>query len=274
MLKEFFGSIFGFDDEIDRLQIIVEKLIIEIDSWKDKLKQKRLDYQELEKELEDKKPVEIPSADITHSRQVLVSPKKHKFAQIDIRNFIMPDFAMKRKLERNGLIFDGTQDLDELMPKVYHLAKSGYKYGADKEYGFDEYWMFPFELQTNLSQGNAGDCDDWANLIGSYFAAANIPRDRWLISCGMARAGFGHSTVYAKDNTGIWRHLNSTKPEYKSSHLSGFPSNKDKNDLPGIKDKEFWYSYNDVFSLHKFESKGAKGDFVKSGKKMEIRVEK
>ncbi len=262
MIKEFFGNYFGFYEEIERLQRIIQKISEDAKHWHTKAEKAESDYYSLKTEFDlFQKSVDIPSAEITYSKPVLISERTYEQIGIDIRNYIMPDFKMEKKLKVKNLIYDGTQDLDELIPAVYHLAKNGYKYGSDLKYGFEEYWMFPFELQAVLKYGKAGDCDDWANLIGSYFAAARIPRSKWLISVGIARAGYGHATVYAKDGTQIWRHMNSTKPEYKSKHLSGFPSNKDKNDKTGIKPDGFWFSYNDKFAIHRWDSEEAKEAF-------------
>ncbi len=263
MIKEFVGAIFGFNSEIEQLRQIIQKITEDTRHWHKKAENHESDYFALKSEFElFQKPVDIPSAEITYARPVLVSERTYEQIGIDVRNYIMPDFNMEKKLKKKNLIYDGTQNLDELIPKIYHLAKNGYKYGNDLKYGFEEYWMFPYELQAVLKYNKAGDCDDWANLIGSYFVAARIPRNLWLISVGVARAGYGHATVYAKDGIGIWRHLNSTRPEYKSEHLSGYPSNKDKNDSPGIKPDGFWFSYNDKFAIHRWDSEEAKEAFA------------
>ena len=273
MIKEFFGNYFGFSPEIARLTSLTENLGETVKYWHSQSEKHEKEYYSLKDEFEELlKPVDIPNANITYKRPVLIGKNEYKQIEIDVRNFIMPDFEMENKLKESNQIYDGTQDLDELIPKVYHLAKTNYKYEKDEQYGFSEYWMFPFELRAVLAKNRSGDCDDWANMIGSYFAAANIPRDRWLISTGIARAGYGHATDYAKDFIGVWRHLNSTKPEYDSKHLSGFPSNKDKNDKPGIKTDGFWFSYNDRFSVHEFESEEAKASFEKSKLKVSIKV--
>ena len=104
-------------------------------------------------------------------------------------------------------------------------------------------------------------CDDWANWIGAHLKAANIPRNRWLISCGFTRNNIGHATVYVKDSTEIWRHLNSTKRDYGYSDLKKYPSKNNKSDTIGIKPNGFWFSYNDVFSIHQFESAEAETSF-------------
>jgi len=275
MIKEFFGRYFGFYEEIARLKEIIEKIIDTDKYWQKKAEKAESNYYSLKQEFElFQKPVDIPSAEIRYSRPILVAERTFKEIGIDIRNFIMPDFEMENKLRTKKLIYDGTQNLDILIPKIYRLAKHSYKYGSDKKYGFEEYWMFPFELQAILKFGKAGDCDDWANLIGSYFVAARIPRSRWLISVGIARAGYGHATIYVKDELGIWRHLNSTRPESKAEHLSAFPSNKNKNDKTGIKPDGFWFSYNDKFAVHRWDSEEAKKAFKLANQPIYIKVVK
>ena len=272
-MKKFFGAWFGFTDEITKLQKIITKLTKDLKYWHEKSEKAESDYFALKQEFElFEKPVDIPSAEIRYSRPLLISEKTYKMVGIDIRNFIMADFAMEKQLRAKNLIYDGTQDLETLIPKIYHLAKKGYKYGKDENYGFDEYWQFPYELQEVLKYGKAGDCDDWANLIGSYFVAGRIPRSKWLISVGIARAGFGHATVYVKDEIGLWRHLNSTKPESTAKRLSGYPSNNDKKDMPGIKPDGFWFSYNDKFAVHRWDSNEAQEAFKLADQPIYIKV--
>ncbi len=275
MIKEFFGNYFGFIPEITRLQEIITKITEDVKYWKNKAEKANKSYYALKQEFElFQKPVDIPSAEIKYARPILVAERTYKEIGIDIRNFIMADFTMENKLKAKNLIYDGTQDLDKLIPKIYRLAKHGYKYGADNKYGFEEYWMFPFELQEILKHGKAGDCDDWANLIGSYFVAARIPRNLWLISVGTARAGYGHATVYVKDSTSVWRHLNSTRPESKAINLLDFPSNNDEKDIAGIKPDGFWFSYNDKFAVHRWDSEEAREAFKLAEQPIYIKVVK
>jgi len=254
----------------DSKQVVLDKLedykettltlIEEVDSLKDQI------------ESIAEKPVDIPSADITYIRPCLVGKNKWKQKPLDVRKFIMADFEIENEVKRAGLVYDGTQNLDELIPKIYHLAKKNYKYGFDNIYGFSEFWMFPFELRAVRKEGLAGDCDDWAIKIGSYFAAAKIPRNRWLISAGETRTEIGHATVYAKDSTGVWRHLNSTKPEFQHFNLKQYPSNKDQTDSLGIKEDGFWFSFNDFYSVHNFDSVTTAAVFYNNlGKKVKIK---
>ena len=275
MFKEFFGSYFGFFEEIDILERMIETIDKNTKYWQKKAEKAESNYYSLKAEFElFEKPVDIPSAEIKYSRPILFAENTYKMIGIDIRNFIMADFTMENKLKAKKLIYDGTQDLETLIPKIYRLAKHGYKYGADSKYGFEEYWMFPFELQEILKHGKAGDCDDWANLIGSYFVAARIPRNLWLISVGIARGGYGHATVYVKDELELWRHLNSTRPESKATRLSEFPRNNDTKDKTGIKEDGFWFSYNDKFSLHRWDSEEAKEAFKLASLPIYIKVSK
>ena len=275
MFKKFFGNYFGFYVEIVQLCKIIKKFTEDVKYWQTKAEKSESNYYALKQEFElFQKPVDIPSAEIRYTRPILVAEKTFKEIGIDIRNFIMADFEMENKLRAKNLIYDGTQDLDILIPKIYRLAKHGYKYGADTVYGFEEYWMFPFELQAILKFGKAGDCDDWANLIGSYFVAARIPRNLWLISVGTTRNGYGHATVYVKDETQVWRHLNSTRPESKATRLCDFPSNKDEKDMAGIKTDGFWFSYNDKFAVHRWDSEEAQKAFKLAEQPIYIKVVK
>ena len=220
------------------------------------------------------KPVDIPSADITYRRPVLVGKNKYKDVEIDVRCFINPDFTIYHDIKKHDLFYDGNLDsLDTLIPALYHLARKNYKYIRDINFGFAEYWRFPFETREMLKRKSGNDCEDYAILIGSYFAAAGIPSDHWLISAGITRSGFGHGTVYAKDKLDLWRHLNSTSPSYSYEDLIDYPSNKDPNDKVGIKEGGFWFSFNRDFSLHKFETREATTSFSKL-KNIKIKGEK
>ena len=216
-----------------------------------------------------KKPVNIPSANITYQRPFLVGKNEWKYTMVDVRMFIMPDFIIEE--ETKAHYYDSSQDLDTLIPIIYNMAKSNYKYGSDTKFGFSELWLFPFESRAARAYNLGIDCDDYMNMIGSYFAAANIPRDKWLLSCGKTRSNIGHATVYAKDSTGAWRHMNSTYTKDKPNNLQDFPHNKDLMDSAGIAEDKFWFSYNDYFSLHKFESTEAEKSFNDElGRKMNI----
>jgi predicted transglutaminase-like cysteine proteinase len=217
------------------------------------------------------KPTPVPNAEITYTRPILIGTNKFGQKEIDVRLFIQPDFEIEKTINSKKLMYDGEQDLDKLIPKVYAAAKASYKYGSDSNYGFSEYWMFPFELRYVRSKNLAGDCDDWSNWIASHFAAANIPRHLWLVSCGTTRNGFGHSTIYCKDSEKNWHHLNSTKPDYRYDDLKKYPSNKDETDKIGIKDGGFWFSYNDAWSIHKFESTEAAATSKKEKLKIKIK---
>lgn len=274
MFKEFIGSLFGFDKQILSLETQLynlQKDCVRFDNLA-KNAEKEIAYFKSEREQYDEriaglldklKPVNVPNADITYQRPVLIGNKEFGFADVDVRLFIQPDFLIEKAVKKANLGFDGSQDLDELIPLVYRLARKNYKYGSDSHYGFSEYWMFPFELRYVRSKKLAGDCDDHSNWIASYFEAAKIPCTKWLVSCGTTRSGFGHSTIYCKDSDGEWRHLNSTAPSFSFDSLKKFPSNKDEKDLVGIKPDGFWFSYNKSYSLHSFESAEAKDSFFK-----------
>jgi len=302
-LKKLVGSFFGFNSDFENLQIEkytcignnrrlqtklgncektvkekeekIKKLLLSLKDANKTIEKKKEEIKNINsyvEELEGKlKPVNIPSADITYFRPVLIGKNQWIQVEIDVRNFIMPDFEIEKQLRKKHLIYDGKKDLDKLIPKVYRLAKSNYKYGNDTNYGFSEFWMFPYELRTVLSKGKAGDCDDWSIMIGSYFAAANIPRNIWLVSAGFTRKRFGHATIYAKDSKGDWRHLNSTKPDYNYKDLKEFPDNKNESDKVGIKPSGFWFSFNDLFSIHKFETKEALDTYKEEKLPMRIR---
>jgi len=244
----------------------------ELQQCRDGLTLCRSSYMKLEELLKDRKPTNVPSANITYIRPVLVGSNKWTMANIDVRLFVQPDFIIEREIKQKKLQYTTDSSFDTLVPKIYHWAKRNYAYGSDKYYGFSEYWMFPFEVRCVRDRKLASDCDDWANWIASYFAAAGLPRNRWLVSCGYTRSGFGHATLYVKDDSGTWRHLNSTRPHHRYRQLSKFPANDDPRDNIGIHNDKFWFSYNDRFSINKFEVPEAESTFNKElGNKINIK---
>lgn len=193
-------------------------------------------------------------AEITYGRYMMSAKDKIIFTTIDVRQFITPNnFTIYNKIENAKQFYDTTKDFDVVAPKLYQLAKTTYDYASDNQFGFGEVWLFPFELmELRNNQGMSGDCEDWANMIGSYFACAGMPRDRWWVSAGDTRSGYGHGTFYAKDNNGVWHHMNSTTPQYNKDNLKDFPLKDDESDSIGIKPDGFWFSYNDYFAISDF----------------------
>lgn len=276
MIKNLIGDLLGFNEEISNLKeghmILVNDLEEKATYWNDRAEDYFRKYSKLNGELNQmSKPVDIPSVDISYRRPVLIGKKQFKMTNVDVRSFIMPDFTIENAIRDKGLMYNGNQDFEELVPKLYQLAKKTYKYSYDREYGWGDLWRFPFETRYIIEQGKGADCEDFSGLIGSFFAAARIPRSRWLVSVGTTRAGYGHSTIYAKDNSGKWRHLQSTKPDYKHMYLDSYPTNKYEGDKHGIKEDGFWFSFNDFFAINRWDSDTAKAAFLASDLPITIR---
>lgn len=209
-------------------------------------------------------PTSIPIKKITYQRPVLIAKEKWTIAQIDVRNFITAnDYHIQNEIKKNKLFYTGEEDLDKLIPKLYKLAKKNYKYAFDNQFGFSEYWMFPFETRAVRAEGKGADCDDWAIKIGSYFATARIPSTDWFISAGYTRSKIGHATVYAKSSDEKFNHLNSTNQKNYYNDLKKFPSKNDSKDKIGIHPDKFWFSFNDKFAINKFETSSAVNSFNK-----------
>lgn len=230
----------------------------------------------LQDKIEQLKPpkVNIPTADITYRRPVLVEKNKYQYALIDVRLFVGGyNHVIYNRLKANKLLYSDNPDTDVLIPKIYQYVKRNYRYMYDaNRTGITEFWEFPWETMEILKAGKGVDCDGWSILIGAHFAMAGIPRDRWFVSAGMSRAKIGHATVYARDSSGVWRHLNSTTPHYRYKNLKDYPSNKDSGDMLGIAENGFWFSFNDVYAIHKFESVTAAREFKnKLGRRFSIK---
>jgi len=210
----------------------------------------------------------LTSAKIEYRRQLLSAGNTLKTHQIDIRNFITPNnHWIYDSIKKKGLFINSENEINKKVPALYKLARKGYKYISDKkQFGKPEVWLFPFEA-VKLK---AKDCEDWSNIIGSYFACAGVPRSRWWVTCGRTRTGTGHATIYARDDTGKWRHLNSTNQKVTGLKLTDYPLNTDKKDLIGL--ETYWFSYNDFFSVTMFEDLQTNG-FYKSELKDKIVME-
>jgi len=265
-LKELIGQWFGFNAKIKELEQDFTAMQDNRNYWHDKydvskseLTAYALKFSNLQNLV---KPVDVPSADITYRRPILIGKNNWVQQEIDVRLFVQPDFEIEHSLEAKKLVYDGTQDLDILIPKIYHFAKKNYMYGSDEQFGFSEYVEFPFEFRVELSKKVNPDCDGWANWIGAHLVAAKIPVDRWFVSFGLANAGYGHATIEIKASDNTWHHLNSTKLDYDYKDLKQYPLNYDPNDRPGITKDGFWLSYNNVFSVHAFENKAAEEAFA------------
>jgi hypothetical protein len=123
-----------------------------------------------------------------------------------------------------------------------------------------EYFMYPYELR----QLHMGDCDDWGIELASYLMTAGVPE--WRVRCVVGRtySREGHLTVYVlNDDLTTWYHLNSTtawetvelKGQWK---LSDFPKAGDPEDGIGIED--VWFSFNNRYSWHAFETHASEGN--------------
>ena len=240
----------------------IQELILDLHSANAQIEDLKQEIEELRQNIHKIPPYKgkHTEAEITYRRYMLVGKNEIRQFKIDVRHFIMPNnFEIYNDIERNNLFVEDTENLNEVVPKLYYLAKKRYKYRYDSvQFGMSEVWLFPFELLQLLKLGMAGDCEDWAHLIGSYFACAGVPRDRWWISCGYCKGvNGGHSTVYVKDDSGIWRHLNSTSPYPKNAKsLEDFPDKDDPKDSLGIGD--FWFSFNDYWSISDFTTNAKK----------------
>ena len=205
-------------------------------------------------------PTKVPERNILYRRNVWLGKKLGwTTRKISIRNyFTVQDDGYKQQLVDADLMIKDLEDIDSLVPEIYKLAKKKYKYINDTDYGFGEHWLFPWELDIALSKGIGGDCEDYSHKIVTFMRIAGVPGDRVFSSCGYTRSGFGHSTVYVRDSTNQWRHLNSTRPNFLRDDLRNYPWNCDDNDKIGIHPFKFWHSANDLISISKFETAEAK----------------
>jgi hypothetical protein len=254
--REYSGKWFNWEEDY----LMMREKAIRYNSDYEECSQKLIDLKKEYKELLKKynfnkmiiNPTSIPMKNITYRRPVLIEKNNFIHVPIDVKTFIQKHYFIYEELKNKDLIYNGKQDLNSIMPEIKNLAKKQYHYDSDQEFGFNEFWLFPFELKERIKRHKGGDCDDWSIYIGSFFATANIPRDKWFVSAGTTRSGFGHATFYVNDGK-EWRHFNSTSPNITSKNIKNYPLKNDDNDSIGIHPNKFWFSFNDLISISKFE---------------------
>lgn len=187
-----------------------------------------------------------------------IAPGSSKIIEVPVQLFIQPnDPYIIEDIEKNDLYAVNDRCNDQIL-KIYKHTRikpsNPYRYKYDEvNTGYPEYWMFPFELRN----AKAGDCDDWGNELASYLIAAGVPN--WRVRCvvGNTWIGGGHLTVYVlADNLVTWTHLNSTTPYSRIKgirNLNDLPTTNDPTDKIGI--EKVWFSYNNQYAWHKFETK-------------------
>lgn len=216
-----------------------------------------------------------PKADIIYTGRTAPTTKTR--IEIDVRTFITDnDFIIYNDLKTNKLLVEQNPDmpLNDLILKIYKHTRTKsinpYKYVYDNQlFGIGELWMFPFELRYYKK----GDCDDWAIELASYLLMAGIPY--WRIRCvaGDTWGGIGHLTVYViADDLETWVHLNSTTAisNIKANDLLQLPFSNDPTDNIGI--KNVWFSFNNKFAWHTFETKTAEKSFKKEKGMKNIKI--
>ena len=178
---------------------------------------------------------------------------------VDVRQMITPkDGVIFKDLRDHDLIVGDPQNCDRDIFKIYRHTRlkpiNPYKYEYDTIIFGTEFFMYPYELRILKK----GDCDDWGIELASYLIVAGVPS--WRVRCvvGKTWSGEGHLTVYVLgDGHKTWYHLNSTTPwsaveAAGRKKLADFPKTNDPHDKIGIKD--VWFSFNDLFAWHAFET--------------------
>ena len=203
-----------------------------------------------------------PQADIYYRGRTI--PLTKEMISNDVKVFITPnDAKIQNDIKKYGLLVKDEKSCNKDILKIYKHTRTKtinpYKYKYDNQsFGIGEYWMFPFELQAMKS----GDCDDWSHELVSYLIGAGVPNWRVRVVCGTTYSNFGHSTVYVlADDLKTWKHLNSTTPisMITQSDLMQMPNSNNSADTIGI--KNVWFSFNDEFAWHTFETNAGRDEF-------------
>lgn len=220
-------------------------------------------------------PTNIPEKSIKYVRNIWLGQTKGWVTKpISVRLFItMNDDSIKDQIKTRKLAITDISKFDEMIPKIYLEAKKG-KYAYDDGIGFKENWWFPWEHSIAQQNAIGSDCEDFSHNIVSWLRVAGVPADRVFVSCGTTRSGFGHSTVYIKrylDNK--WVHLNSTLPYKTKTNLKDYPLKDDETDSIGIHPDKFWFSFNDLISIQRFDTKEAEDFFNKEEAMKKVIIE-
>ncbi len=210
----------------------------------------------------------VPSADITFKARKL--PGHSTLFAVDVRQMItINDSVIRKDLEEHGLMVNDPANCDGDIYRIYRHSRikqiNPYLYEYDNQIFGCEFFMYPYELRVLQK----GDCDDWGIELASYLISAGVPE--WRVRCvvGTTFGGGGHLTVYVlSDELTNWYHINSTT-SWQSVEQSGigrltdFPKAGDSNDNIGIED--VWFSFNNKYAWHTFETHASAGNAEKIG---------
>ncbi len=202
-------------------------------------------------------------------------PFSKQKVSVPVSDLITPNNYRINKLLENWK-FDLNEDFETLIPKIYNkIRTSYYKYTSDKlTWGQPDVWEFPFEAFYQIDRNKGLDCDSWAIFQTSFYLASGLPS--WRVRCVAGNTPLGgHLTVYIfsfKDSS--WHHLNSTYGR-KYDNISSFPTTEDAGNLDNIGITNVWFSFNDLYSWHKFITKEDEKTFkTKKNKDKNIIIEK
>ena len=245
-------------------ELLAEKdaIIMDYDNLKRELEIAKENQAEPEQAEKDYWNNKRPKADVFYRGRTI--PLTTEMISNDVKVFITPEDAkIQKDIKKYGLKVNDVKNCNADILKIYKHTRTKqinpYKYKYDNQsFGIGEYWMFPFEL---MAMGK-GDCDDWSHELVSYLIGAGVPNWRVRVVCGTTYSNFGHSTVYVlADDLKTWKHLNSTTPisMITQSDLMQMPNSNNPADTIGI--KNVWFSFNNEFAWHTFETNAGRDEF-------------
>ena len=203
----------------------------------------------------------VPKADIFWTARLFPGSSDQRLS-VDVRQLVTAnDCVIYNDLEAHGLRVSNPAECNQDIFRIYKHSRikqiNPYHYQYDEQIFGCELFMYPYELRASQQ----GDCDDWGIELASYLITAGVPA--WRVRCvaGWCREGGGHLTVYVLgDDRKTWYHLNSTTGwevvrSRGCERLTDFPTSKDENDGIGI--GEVWFSFNNEYAWHKFETEAS-----------------
>lgn len=175
-----------------------------------------------------------PSTNISYKRTDFDIDNK-----IDVRLFVQPN-------DFNLPIIIGSSDDDRALKSLLWVIKNITYITDKKQYGLDEYWMFPYQTLLNKK----GDCEDGSLLLASIMIKNKIPEWKVRVTTGdvddsQGNKG-GHCWVsYYCESEDKWVILD------WCYWVSKVPIKDRKNYKEETNYKSCWFSFNNLFSWAK-----------------------
>lgn len=259
-MKNFIGEIFGFNKQINQLNIKVDALLIDIEKLNKEFSA-YIDTSERTLEFRDNKIKYLTEENKKFKEEIAYIKKVMTMDENDLENYLNNKYPKTNRAylryETDGTYqidvrnffspYDSTlptftgKNFDDVALKSLSWIIDNIKYIPDlTEYKQNEYWAYSYQTLKN----KFGDCEDGAILLANIMIASGIPYYRVRLNAGSVNGG-GHAYVsYCRetDNQWIvcdWCYWPNKKP------IKDRPTHKEERNYIN-KDKNYyvWFSWN------------------------------